>query len=368
MAIYFDKRTNSYYVKFKLNGKQFYLYKDELGRPFKAEKSAKVAESAFLSKCLQASPKKTGPHEGTLVCDDLFEPFFTSLRQTLKESSVYVRKKHFEHHLSKYFIGVPVKSLTNEDLEFINTKVNGDPDHGNLGNVVATARKWIMFIQKYNPLLLPNKFFEFRDSSPIEKHEYHVWSRDEEKAFLSNIKDKKYKLLFTMLCDYGFRITECMALKYDDIDWKHKTLTVNRIVCNKTLNGGQVFMSPKTKKSNRTLPLLPEIEAQLDRHGAGFIFPCRDGEVGDVIGQTPIRLASVKYAKMAKLKPIKLHEFRHSCASNMLKAGLPVRVVADWLGDSEATVMLYYSHLFQDEKDMAFRWLSDNSLLPSSVS
>jgi integrase len=333
MGVYYDSRTKGYYVRLTVNGKQHYLYKDELGRPFKFQKTAKVAEAAFALQCTNESAREQGDKSAQILCDDLFEPFFNSLHQTLKESSVYVRKKHFIHHLQKYFVGVPVKTLTNQDLETMNTKVNQDPKHGNIGNVVATARTWIKYIQKYNPTLLPDKFFEFRDSGPVEKHVYHVWTRDEEKAFLSNIKDPKYKLLFTLLCDYGFRITECMALKYSDIDWKHKTLTVNRIVCNKTLNGGQVFMSPKTKKSNRTLPLLPEVEEQLDHHGYGFIFPSEVGEKGEVIGQTPIRLAAVKYAKLAHLKPIKLHEFRHSCASNMLKAGLPVRVVADWLGD-----------------------------------
>lgn len=357
MGVYYDKRTKSYYVRLTINGKQHYLYRDELERPFKLQKTAKVAEAAFALQCNNAAAKDDGGKSGQVLCDDLFEPFYDSLRHTLKESSVYVRKKHFVHHLKRYFVGVPVKSLTNEDLEKINSKLNNDPKHGNIGNDVATGRKWIKYIQKYNPLLLPDKIFEFRDSSPVEKHVYHVWSREEEKAFLSNIKDKKYKLLFTLLCDYGFRITECMALKYSDIDWKRKTISVNRIVCNKTLDGGQKFMSPKTKKSMRTLPLLPEVEEQLDRHGYGFLFPCEAGDSGEVIGQTPIRGASVKYAKMAKLKPIKLHEFRHSCASNMLKAGLPVRVVADWLGDSEATVMIYYSHLFQDEKDMAFKWV-----------
>lgn len=362
MGVCYDKRTKSYYVRLVVNGKQRYLYRDELGRPFKMQKAAKVAEVSFAQQCATEAVKDNKDTTGQILCDDLFESFYDSLRHTLKESSVYVRKKHFVHHLQKYFEGVPVVTLTNQDLEEINNKINKDPNHGNIGNVVATGRKWIKYIQKYNPLLLSDKIFEFRDSGPVEKHVYHVWSREEEKAFLSNIKDKKYRLFFTMLCDYGFRITECMALKYSDIDWKRKTLTVNRIVCNKTLDGGQKFMSPKTKKSNRTLPLLPEVEAQLDRHGCGWIFPCEAGEDGEVIGQTPIRGASIKYAKLANLKPIKLHEFRHSCASNMLKAGLPVRVVADWLGDSEATVLLYYSHLFQDEKDMAYNWIKKNPI------
>jgi hypothetical protein len=54
---------------------------------------------------------------------------------------------------------------------------------------------------------------------------------------------------------------------------------------------------------------------------------------------------------LAGLPPIKVHEFRHSCASNLIKEGIPLRIVARWLGDTEGTVLSYYSHLFPDEEN-----------------
>lgn len=52
------------------------------------------------------------------------------------------------------------------------------------------------------------------------------------------------------------------------------------------------------------------------------------------------------------MEPIKLHEFRHSCVSNLLASGLPVRVVARWVGDTERMVQDTYSHLLPSEKDI----------------
>jgi len=359
MGVCYDSRLKSFYVRLQVNGKRRVLYVDKDGNPFKNRTDAKMAESEFRKKVVSETTKPSGePIKKELHCEDLYQAFYDSLKQTLKTSSLYVREKHFEHHVRQYFDGRLVKSITNEDLEEINTRMNKEKSDASMENIVATARKWVIFIQKYNPVLLPNKFFEFKNSDP-EIHKYHVWTREEEARFLSGIDKPSIKLLFTMLVDYGFRITECLALRYDDIDFEKNTISVNRIVCFKTLDGGQVFMAPKTKNSRRTLPLLSEVRSQLNPQGQGYVFP---GEGSPVVGQTNIRRYSIKYAKKAKLKPLKLHEFRHSCASNMLRAGLPVRVVAQWLGDTESTVMTYYSHLFEDEKNMASKWLEANKL------
>jgi integrase len=58
------------------------------------------------------------------------------------------------------------------------------------------------------------------------------------------------------------------------------------------------------------------------------------------------------YASKVGLSSIRFHGFRHGCASNLLKGGMPVRLVAKWLGDNESTVMDVYSHSFPSEKKL----------------
>lgn len=60
------------------------------------------------------------------------------------------------------------------------------------------------------------------------------------------------------------------------------------------------------------------------------------------------------------MDPLKLHEFRHSCGSNLLRGGLSIRLVAKWLGDTEVTLLGTYSHEFPDEKNMISDWLNSN--------
>jgi site-specific recombinase XerD len=45
------------------------------------------------------------------------------------------------------------------------------------------------------------------------------------------------------------------------------------------------------------------------------------------------------------LRVIRWHDLRHSFASQLVLAGIPIRQVQDWLGHASITMTLRYSHL-----------------------
>ena len=54
-----------------------------------------------------------------------------------------------------------------------------------------------------------------------------------------------------------------------------------------------------------------------------------------------------KYEELSKLRHIKLHEFRHSYATELINKGFSPEQVAAWLGHSSSEVTLKtYFHLF----------------------
>ena len=51
------------------------------------------------------------------------------------------------------------------------------------------------------------------------------------------------------------------------------------------------------------------------------------------------------------LKHIRLHDLRHSCASNMLASGVQMKEIQEWLGHSNfSTTTDVYSHLDFSQK------------------
>ena len=69
------------------------------------------------------------------------------------------------------------------------------------------------------------------------------------------------------------------------------------------------------------------------------------------MSQTEIRRRHERYAKKAGLPVTRIHDFRHSCGSHLLRMGAKPAEIADWLGDTVETVLRVYVHVKRQEKD-----------------
>ncbi|EGC02001.1 site-specific integrase [Ruminococcus albus] len=117
----------------------------------------------------------------------------------------------------------------------------------------------------------------------------------------------------------------------------------------------------KTEASVRTLPLIPHIEKMLkerlklemqysqmlkgdfDRTFDGFV--CRDN-TGAIITPEYATRHFKEVVKKYKLRPLRFHDLRHSCASLLLANGVSMKAIQDWLGHSTFNVTAnFYSHL-----------------------
>jgi integrase len=347
-------------VELYKHGKRIRYFTDpQSGLRFSSSANAKKAEATFLLENTKPNSevKKTS-------CKDLADLFILALRKKNKISTVFCRQNYYKNYLAPEFEGFNVEDITNDDLDRINDRFNSKAPEGSLGNVIATARMYVRFLRKWNGSLLPERFFPFINSK-AKSHQYHFYTFDEERHFLSVIKDPKYKLMFTLFCYYGFRLTECLALKYSDFDFENKTISVQRILLTKSGYKEQIFTSPKTKRSIRTLSLIPEVEKmvleQKEKAIGEFLFP--GSSRSPVMGENHVRLLAKKYESIAGLPKIKVHEFRHSCASNLIRSGVPLRIVARWLGDTETTVLSYYSHMFPDEENAVSSFFEKSPLV-----
>lgn len=66
----------------------------------------------------------------------------------------------------------------------------------------------------------------------------------------------------------------------------------------------------------------------------------------------PLRTNKNRYAKEANVKQIRIHDFRHSCASLLINNGANVMIVAKYLGHAKIDETLNtYTHLFKNKMD-----------------
>lgn len=150
---------------------------------------------------------------------------------------------------------------------------------------------------------------------------------------------------------YGMRQGEVLGLDWRHVDLDNATLTIAQTL--QTGEDGQLFLGePKSARSKRILPLLPQVEvrlrllSELAGHPAdGLVFnqggkplqPKRDWQDWrDLIAEAS--------TDDAPLPVIALHAARNSAASVMEAAGIPDRLVMQILGQSQVATTHGYQH------------------------
>ncbi|WP_051192597.1 tyrosine-type recombinase/integrase [Nocardia jiangxiensis] len=170
----------------------------------------------------------------------------------------------------------------------------------------------------------------------------------------------------------GLRRGEIGGLRWSDIDFEagdHGTLTIanNRV----SAKGEAVEYNTKTAESARTLPLTPTLHRVLKRAKAqqaaeklqlGNLYGPGTHVVVNEVGQSyhPDSLSDfwTEICGTAKVRKIRLHDARHTSGTLMHLQGVPVAVIAAWLGHADsAFTMRTYVHAQDDAiRDAAKIW------------
>ena len=184
------------------------------------------------------------------------------------------------------------------------------------------------------------------------------YTLDEFKKFISNENDIKFKCLYETLYYCGLRKGEARALTWNDIDFENKELRVNKNVVQIEGENSYKYMitTPKTKSSIRILPisdtLLNHFKILLERDKHVYGFKKNWFVFGDdrPITNFQVRNRKNKLCKQAELKQIRIHDFRHSCASLLINNGANITIVAKYLGHTKIDETLNtYSHMFKNK-------------------
>lgn len=214
-------------------------------------------------------------------------------------------------------------------------------------------KQWDFNLRKFY-----NKLEPFKTPGAIKK-EMDFYEPQEFFQYISVIDDLRDKCLFETLYYCGLRRSEARGLQWRHIDFKNHTLTIAQQVLNLAGNNASsswYIASPKTESSNRTIPV-PEVLlkdlAELKKSNERF---SKFKQTWFVFGDdTPITYHQIysrnnNYCKKAELRHIRIHDFRHSCASALISAAAPITAVSNYLGHSETTETLEtYTHLVKKD-------------------
>lgn len=190
----------------------------------------------------------------------------------------------------------------------------------------------------------------------IVRQEMHFLDAEASAALLRDLEGGPLYLPVLMALGTGMRRGELLALRWSDIDLDAGTLVVARTL--EEAFGTVSTKQPKTAKSRRRITLPGVVVDALSAEKAKQAEETLASEPGNPRSDVVLRAGSGdpwkpsafdrkwrKYRRRRGL-PVRFHDLRHSHASQLLAAGIHVKVVSERLGHASVGITLdTYSHV-----------------------
>lgn len=360
------------------NGETRYLFQTYLGidpltgkerrttrRGFKTMKEAKQAERNLLLDVEENGlPSIERSQLSNPTFKELSDLWLENYKTTVKPSTFENVKSKVEKMTEEHFKELKLKKITVAYCQKI---------------VIELSKSYVL----YNHYLsVINRIFKYAvlmdiiSSNPFDKvikpksrqtqRKGNFLTKEELKEFLKLAQNTTLSYFFPLvrLMSYtGLRQGEALALKWSDIDFENKKITVNKTAVR--IKEKQTLQTPKTKNSKRIISIDPatlsilkswkkdqiKIFFKNGKHFEGdenFIFTNQRAEWVHI--HNFIRYFK-RFIADHKLKPITPHGLRHTHASLLFSAGVEPKNISDRLGHSTVQITLdLYTHITEEQR------------------
>lgn len=232
-----------------------------------------------------------------------------------------------------------VAELTPSDVASLIRRLEGE------GRAASTIKRYLAPLSGAYKVAVRDGLVQ---SSPVQKllpheqprgkaKEMRCLGRVEIEGLLSSAPSHRWKTLFATLVFTGLRISEALALTWDDIT-----------------DGGVVVRESKTDAGRRTVILIPAVRRLLSElrlsqtPGTKFVFATQEGAP---LGRRNALTALSSTCKRAGVPKCSLHELRHTFASILIDQRELPTLVAKQMGHADPSVtMKTYAHLFEAQE------------------
>ncbi len=334
--IKYDNQRKTYFVQYKVKDVLTGKWHTTCKRGFKLKREAVEYESQLNLNKQTKAPTKTFRDMISLWEDNI-------------QSSVASRKQHKEHFEIRCseLLDKPINKITKAELiEWRNTLANSKYSTRTKNKAMALVKAVFRFANEvYN---IPNiaivlKPFKKTDDE-ILNGEMQVWTIEEYNKFRDSVDSRLYQIYFDTLFWTGARRGEIIALQCNDLYEGYISIHASQ-------RDSTTGLKPTKTKTNRKVRIDTELQAELNElkeyYKVGYLFG------GDTaLSPTTIGRYFSKGIEDSKVKPIRLHDLRHSHATMLINNGVNIVAVSKRLGHADIeTTLKTYTHLLQDTEN-----------------
>ncbi len=303
---------------------------------------------------------------GPIRIDEALRGWLATYRSTLSRSYETTARGLIEGHLVPHFGSRSLRSLTEADaMAFADRVLDLGRSPAVIRNALSIVRR-VAQLHVEAGLLQRNPFghvgrlvarIERRQAREVR--EIDAWTREEVASIVALARDQRswiYPLL-VFLFHTGARRGEALGLRWEDVDLPRGVVRIRRA----RVHGHEV--TPKSGRS-REVPIgaagpelrrvLTELaKTRLRREGVRDPWLVFLSPTGQPIEERNLSRAwAALRSEFGRLgvRPLRLHDARHTFASHALEARVSVRRLASWLGHANPeTTLRIYAHVVPEE-------------------
>ena len=350
-SLYKDSKTGRYIYAYYYNGKR---------NKIKQKQNEKVSDfKARVTEIKNSVNKNTYIDKDEITLEEIIEKHIEYKHNTgITSDRTYLRNKGSLDHLKKCcnFLKNPIQKITaseiKEDLpnftEYSQNTINKDFALLKKGFEIAINERILL----YNIMNLIAKPKSKKETIPVE-----ALTVDEEKTLIKylNSTEHEYNDAILFMLYTGIRVGECLALTYDNINLKEKTLTIQRTLTRDEKDRVILGKQPKTQKGKRTIIMSSQAVAIAARiknktkipniynlifYDNGFVSP-------SAVNSYLHRINNAQHIA----PKLHNHMLRHTFATRCIEAGMTAKVLQTILGHSKiSTTLDTYASVFDKFK------------------
>ena len=343
------KRGNVWYFRKKVKGKEI---KRRLSKSI--VEARRIRDEYLKEIMLYGDIQLKEEKNGSILFGEVAQEWVKVKAKELKGETLRDYRSAMNHHILPRFGNMPIAKIKVLHIRSFIAELECSAKR--INNILVPLRSVFKFafeseIIETNPM---NKVSNLKTTKP----EIYPLSMEEVALFLKNVHPR-YRNFFIVAFFTGMRFGEMAALKWEDIDFRHRVIKVRRT----RIKG--VEDRPKTRSSIRDVFMLdPVKEALLDQRKATMgkyehVFvnqygrPLLPDSVNECIWKPALRKAG--------LKGRPLYQTRHTFATLMLDAGEVPGWVQKMMGHSSLQMIheTYYSYIKNYRRDEGISFIEN---------